>query len=335
VDRGQRERRARVVLKVVRIVDRDLEIVERPTPEPVVDQVLVEVTGAGVNRADLVQRAGRYPAPPGAPPDVPGLEFAGRVVACGPVVQKLSPGDLVWGILGGGGQATHVLTRESQCAPVPSQVDEVEAGGVPEVFMTAHDAMMVQAGLRPGERVLIHGIGGGVGTAAVQLAHALGAVTVGTSRTSGKLERAREFGLDEAVVAGDDLAGVAERIGVVDVVLDLVGGRYISLDLEVCAPRGRILVVGLMGGSEVEIDLGTLMRKRLVLRGTTLRTRADHEKAAATQAFAREVAPLFERGLLRPVVDRIVPLERVTEAYDAVGSNSTFGKVVLAPGDGT
>ena len=262
---------------------------------------------------------------------MPGLEFAGRVVACGPLVQKLSEGDLVWGILGGGGQATHVLTRESQCAPVPASLDAVEAGGVPEVFITAHDAIMVQAGLRPGERLLIHGIAGGVGTAAVQLAHALGAVTVGTSRTPEKLERVREFGLDEAVVAGDDLADLAERIGEVDVVLDLVGGRYIALDLDVCAPRGRILVVGLMGGSEVEIDLGTLMRKRLVLRGTTLRTRADHEKAAATQAFAREVSPLFQRGLLRPVVDRILPLTRAAEAYDVVGSNSTFGKVVLAP----
>ena len=305
-----------------------MELVERPTPEPTLDEVLVEVAGAGVNRADLVQRAGHYPAPPDAPEDVPGLEFAGTVSATGPLVQRLRSGDEVFGILGGGGHATHVLTRESLCARVPKGLDPVAAGGVPEVFVTAHDAMVVQAGLRPGERVLIHGVGSGVGTAAVQLAHALGAVTVGTSRTEDKLRRAAELGLDTAVLAGEDMA---EQIGEVDVVVDLLGGSYVALDVAVSALKGRIVVVGLLAGTEAEIDVGAIMRKRLTLRGTMLRTRALHEKALATEAFAREVVPLFEQGALRPVIASVMTLEQATDAYDLVRSNSIFGKVILKP----
>ncbi|HYZ47205.1 MAG TPA: NAD(P)H-quinone oxidoreductase [Actinomycetota bacterium] len=311
------------------MVDGHLELADRPTPEPALDEVLVEVMGAGVNRADLLQRAGRYPAPPGAPEDVPGLEFAGRVSAIGPLVQRLRPDTYVFGILGGGGHATHVLTRESLCARLPKGLDPVVAGGVPEVFVTAHDAMLGQAGLRPGERVLIHGVGSGVGTAAVQLARALGAVTLGTSRTEDKLRRAADLGLDKGVLAGEDMA---EQIGEVDVVIDLVGGSYVGLDVAVCAPKGRIIVVGLLAGSEAQLDIGTIMRKRLTLRGTVLRTRPLHEKALATEAFAREVVPLFERGTLRPVVADVMPLEQATDAYDLVRSNSIFGKVILRPG---
>jgi len=306
-----------------------LELVERPTPEPVLDQVLVNVAGAGVNRADLVQRAGRYPAPPDAPEDIPGLEFAGTVAATGPLVQRLRQGDEVFGILGGGGHATHVLTRESLCARLPRGLDPVDAGGVPEVFVTAHDAMVGQARLRPGERVLIHGVGSGGGTAAVQLAHALGAVTLGTSRTEDKLQRAAGLGLDRGVLAGDDMA---EEIGEVDVVIDLVGGSYLALDVAVSAPKGRIIVVGLLAGSEAQLDLGTIMRKRLTLQGTVLRTRPLHEKAFATETFAREVVPLFEKGVLQPVVARVMSLEQATDAYDLVRSNSVFGKVILKPG---
>ena len=311
------------------MVDGHLELVDRPTPEPALDEVLVEVAGAGVNRADLLQRAGRYPAPPGAPEDVPGLEFAGRVSAVGPLVQRLRPDAYVFGILGGGGHATHVLTRESMCTRLPKGLDPVVAGGVPEVFVTAHDAMLGQAGLRPGERVLIHGVGSGVGTAAVQLARALGAVTLGTSRTEDKLRRAADLGLDKGVLAGEDMA---EQIGEVDVVIDLVGGSYVGLDVAVCAPKGRIIVVGLLAGPEAQLDVGTIMRKRLTLRGTVLRTRPLHEKALATEAFAREVVPLFERGTLRPVVADVMPLEQATDAYDLVRSNSIFGKVILRPG---
>jgi NADPH:quinone reductase len=287
----------------------------------------VRIAGAGVNRADLLQRAGRYPPPPGWPEDVPGLEQAGTVVAVGPWVRSLAEGDRVFGILGGGGHATHVLTREWLCAPVPEGLDLVEAGGVPEVFFTAHDALWVQARLRPGERVLIHGVGGGVGVAAVQLARALGASTVGTSRTESKLERAGALGLDEGLLAGD---GMAERIGMVDVVLDLVGGNYLATDLAVCDTRGRIVIVGLLGGSTAKLDLGLLMRRRMTLIGTVLRRRPEHEKAAATVRFTREVVPLLAAGRLRPVTERVFPLAQANQAYDYLASNESFGKVILA-----
>jgi NADPH2:quinone reductase len=287
----------------------------------------VRIAGAGVNRADLLQRAGRYPAPPGWPEDVPGLEQAGTVVAVGPGVRSLAEGDRVFGLLGGGGHATHVLTREWLCAPVPEGLDLVEAGGVPEVFFTAHDALWVQASLRPGERVLIHGVGGGVGVAAVQLARALGASTVGTSRTESKLERAGALGLDEGVLAGD---GMAERIGMVDVVLDLVGGSYLATDLAVCDTRGRIVIVGLLAGSTAKLDLGLLMRRRMTLIGTVLRSRPEHEKAAATVRFTREVVPLLAAGRLRPVTERVFPLAQANQAYEYLASNESFGKVILA-----
>ena len=259
---------------------------------------------------------------------MPGLEFSGVVAATGPDVRDLQPGARVFGILGGGGHATHVLTRESHCAEVPESLDLVDAGAVPEVFVTAHDALLVQAGLRPGERVLIHAVGSGVGTAAVQLARAVGAITVGTSRTQDKLRRAAELGLDQGVVAGGDMSAVGD----VDVVLDLVGGDYVAADIAACRERGRIIVVSLLAGSACEIDLAVVMRKRLTIMGTVLRARPPHEKAVAMRRFAREVVPLFERGALRPVIERVFPLSEAPEAYDLVGSNRTFGKIVLAPG---
>jgi NADPH:quinone reductase len=316
-------------LKVLAVTDGKLSYVERDTPEPGGTQVLVEIAGTGVNRADLLQRMGRYPAPPGSPADVPGLEFSGRVAACGPAVQIVNEGEAVFGISGGGAHATHLLIDESLCVGVPDNLDLVEAGAIPEVFVTAHDAMLVQAGLRPGERVLIHGVGSGVGTAAVQLARAVGASTVGTSRTPDKLERAKELGLDEGIV-GDE--SMAERIGEVDVVLELVGGAYVEADVRCCRVGGRIVVVGLLAGSATQLDLGTLMRKRLSIVGTVLRPRRDHEKAAALARFSTEIVPLFTRGLIRPVIETVMPLQRGQEAYDLVGSDKTFGKVVLQAG---
>lgn len=327
--RGGGGRSGEDALRAATLADGELRVVERPDPEPVADQVLVEVAGTGVNRADLLQRAGRHPAPPGWPSDVPGLEFAGTVVASGPDVRSLQPGARVCGILGGGGHATHVLTREWLCAPAPQEVGLDEAGGIPEVFITAHDAMLVQAGLRPGERVLIHGVGSGVGTAAVQLAKALGAHTVGTSRTAAKLERARDLGLDDPVLAGD---GMADEIGEVDVVIDLVGGDYLDCDLAVAATKARIVVVGLLAGPKTTIDLGRLLRQRISVAGTVLRARPDHEKAAVTVRFVREVLPLFATKALRPVTERVLPLDEVSAAYGLMESNETFGKVILAPG---
>ena len=305
-----------------------IEIQDRPSPTPVADRVVVEVAGSGLNRADLLQRKGRYPAPPGWPEDIPGLEFAGTVAATGDAVRGLAEGDRVFGIVGGGAHASHAVTIEALCMRVPPGLDLVEAGGVPEVFVTAYDALVSQAGLTSGERVLIHGVGSGVGTAAVQIARALGATTVGTARTPEKLHRAKALGLDDAVAAGDDMV---ERIGEVDVVLELAGGSYLEVDVRVCRPRGRIVVVGTMAGTNAELDLRALMTKRLALRGTVLRSRPEWERARATAEFAHAILPLFERGVLEPVIDRVMPLEDANAAYDLLESNETFGKVILKP----
>ena len=309
------------------IRDGKVEVNDRPTPTPVGSEVLVAVAGAGVNRADLLQLNGMHPAPHGWPADIPGLEFAGTVSAVGDRVQSVAEGDRVFGILGGGGHATEIMTVEGLCVRVPESLDLVEAGGIPEVFITAHDAMVTQAGLRSGERVLIHGVGSGVGTAAVQIARALGASTVGTTRTADKLDRAVELDLEKAVLAGDDMA---ERIGEVDVVLDLVGGTYLQVDVEVCRPQGRIVLVGLLAGASVDLDLGAMLRKRLTLTGTVLRARPEWQKVQATDAFAHEVVPLLEKGVLKTVVDRVMPLDDVADAYDLLAANKTFGKVIIS-----
>ncbi len=314
-------------MKALVITGGALSLEERPTPEPATDQVLVEIAGAGVNRADLLQVRGGYPAPAGWPPDVPGLEFSGVVVAKGPGCGWAGEGDFVFGIAGGGAHATHLLVPEPLCARVPEGIDLVTAGGIPEVFVTAFDALVTQANLAPGERVLIHGVGSGVGTAAVQIVRAIGATSVGTARTPRKLERARELGLGAGVVASDDMAAA---IGDVDVVLDLVGGDYLSVDTSVCRTGGRILIVGLLAGAEARLDMGAVLRKRLTIIGTVLRSRPEHEKAAAMADFARSIVPLLNDGKLSPVTDRVVALDKAQEAYDYVRSNSTFGKVVLS-----
>lgn len=314
-------------MKALVVRDEKVALKELPTPEPVADEVLVRAAGSGINRADLLQVRGGYPAPPGWPDDIPGLEVAGTVAAVGNKVVRVKVGDRVFGIVGGGGHATHVLTRESLLAPVPENLDLVTAGGIPEVFLTAHDALLSQGGLRAGERVLVHGVGSGVGTAAVQLIRALGATSIGTARTTAKLERAAELGLDEGVKASADMA---PEIGEVDVVLDLLGGAYVALDVRVCRPRGRIVLVGLIAGGTAKVDLGLVLRKRLTITGTVLRSRPEHEKALATAAFAKSVVPLLKRGALAPVIDRIIPLAQAQDGYDAMNANETFGKIVLS-----
>jgi NADPH2:quinone reductase len=312
------------------IRDGELHVEDRPTPEPAADRVLVEVTSAGVNRADLLQLRDGHAAPPGWPKDVPGLEFSGRIVGHGDDVHSLSEGDRVFGIVGSGAQATHLVTPADQCALVPDGLDPVEAGGVPEVFMTAYDALAIRARLKAGERVLIHGVGSGVGTAALQVARSLGATTVGTARRPDKLERAEELGLDDGVVAGDDMA---RRIGEVDVVIDLIGGSYLETDVVVCRPGGRIVVVGLLAGASVDLDLGALFRKHLTLIGAgRLRVRPAWEKAHLTSLFSVHVAPLFTDKRLRAVIDSVVDFEQIAAAYEALGSNRIFGKVVLTMG---
>jgi NADPH:quinone reductase len=318
--------------------DGAIEIAERPAPQPASGEVLVDVRGAGLNRADLAQRAGFYPAPPGVPADIPGMEFSGEVAALGTGVSSFAVGDRVFGIVGGGAQAEQLVVHASNCTRVPDHLDLVEAGGVPEVFVTAHDAMRTRAGLSAGEHVLVHAVGSGVGTAVVQLAKALGCTVTGTARTETKLDRACELGLDHGVLASSPLdpptlaKAVVEAGGEADVTIELVGGPYLEVDLAAAAVQGRIVVVGTLAGGEVNLPLFTLMMKRLALHGTVLRGRSIEQKGAAVAAFADEVVPLLEDGRLRPVVERVLALDEAETAYDLLASDATFGKVILETG---
>lgn len=313
-----------------------LETREVPdAPPATLDRVRVRVRAAGLNRADILQRLGRYPAPLGYPQDIPGIEFAGEVSEVGDAARMWQVGDRVFGIIGGGGQAQYVTVPENHLAPVPTNLDWAEAAAVPEVFMTAHDALFTQCGLTIGERVLIHAAGSGVGTAAIQLVRAAGAFAYGTSRTPDKLTRAKEFGLTESVVAGADplefvaaVKGWTKDAGV-DVVLDLVGAAYLKANLAVLATKGRLIFVGTTRGSKAEIDFSVAMSKRLRIMGTALRIRSVEEKATATRLFAEQVVPLLRSGAVRPVIDKVFPMKEVAAAHERIESNKSFGKVVL------
>ena len=310
--------------------------VESP-PAPVADRVRVRVHAAGLNHADILQRRGSYPAPPGYPQNIPGLEFAGEVEAIGDAVGAWKIGDRVFGIIAGGAQAELVVVPESNLARVPTQLSWAEAGAMPEVFITAHDALFTRAGLQMGDRVLVHAVASGVGTAAVQLAHAVGATVYGTSRNADKLNRMRELklGMDESVAVGDAPAKFVEAVqnwtngAGVDVILDLVGGSYFPPSLEALSIRGRIISVGTTAGTKSEIDLDLLKRKRAAIIGTMLRTRSIEEKADATRRFAAAVLPLVSRGWIRPVIDRVYPIDQVRDAHERLESNPSFGKIVL------
>jgi NADPH2:quinone reductase len=313
-----------------------LELADVPAPEPQRGEVAVAVRATAVNRADLLQRMGHYPAPPHAPKDIPGLEFAGEVVALGDDVSDWAIGERVFGLAGGGGYAERVVAPSRALAAIPGRLSFVEAAATPEAFITAWDAMVTQGRLAAGETVLVHAVGSGVGTAAAQLARAIGARAVGTARTAEKLERARALGLAVGVVPEGGRFAVAVRDALsgrgVDVVLDLVGGPYVAESLVCCAPRARVVLVGLMAGARAELDLGAILSRRLELRGTVLRSRPLEEKIEVTRAFARHVVPLLENGVVAPVVDRVLPLARAAEAHEYVASNVGFGKVVLEVG---
>lgn len=318
------------------VVDGRLEVTDRPVPEPSGRQVLVRVTASGVNRADLLQRAGRYPAPDGVPADVPGLEYAGVVEQLGPAATGWQVGDRVMGLVGGGAHAEFLVVEDDQVVAIPDDLDDVAAGSCVEVFATAHDALVTQAGLRSGECVLIHAVGSGVGTAAIQLVRALGARAIGTTRTPAKLTAAEELGLAGGVVLDDPTdrhasAQLAE-LGPIDVVLDLVGGEYVAMDCHVAAPRARIMLVGLLAGASADVPLGQVLSKRLVVRGTVLRARPAHEKAAVARAFEREVVPLLADGRLAPVAAEEFDLAEAQAAYDRLASNDVVGKVTLTMG---
>ncbi|MEO8439126.1 MAG: NAD(P)H-quinone oxidoreductase [Spartobacteria bacterium] len=326
--------RAVVVLKPGGVENLAWQEVETPPP-PTADRVRVRVRAAGVNRADMLQRAGKYPPPPGYPTDILGLEFAGEVESLGEAVGAWQIGARVFGITAGGGQAEFVVVPESNLARIPDTLDYVQAAAMPEVFITAHDALFTRARLQMGERVLIHAAASGVGTAAVQLAHATGAFVYGTSRTAAKLEQVRALGLDQAITvegASEDFVESVQRLtdgAGVDVVLDLVGGDYFPANLRALASGGRIICVGTTAGREAELDLGLVLRKRATIIGTVLRARSIAEKAEATRLFAAHVLPLVARGLVRPVVDRVYPAAEVRAAHEYVESNRSCGKVVL------
>lgn len=313
-----------------------LEIHELPTPSPGEGEVLVRIFSSALNRADLLQRAGNYPAPPGAADNIPGLEFAGEIARCGLAVTRWHTGDRVFGVTGGGAHAEYLVAREDQLATVPSALDWLQAGAVPEAFITAHDALVTQACMREGDRVLIHAVGSGVGLAAAQTARALGAIPYGTARTAEKIQRARDHGLVAGVhAAGGDHRAIVDACAVwsdhkgIDVILDLVGGSYVETDVAVAAPRARIMLVGTVAGRSATLPLGPMLGKRLHVIGTVLRGRSPDEKAAATAAFAKTMGPLLERGIVASVIDSVFDLDRIREAHERLASNSTFGKVAI------
>ncbi|MGH7502326.1 MAG: NAD(P)H-quinone oxidoreductase [Longimicrobiales bacterium] len=304
-----------------------------PAPEPGPGQIRVRVVATAINRADLSQIAGRYPAPPGFPQDIPGLEYAGTVDALGPSASVWRIGDHVMGITGGGAWAEYVVIHEGEAIAVPPGLTLERAAAVPEVFITAHDAIASQMALRAGEILLIHGVGSGVGTAAIQIGNAIGATVWGTARSAWKLERARALGLalgmDTSVHAFPDITHVESGGRGVDAVLDLVGGDSLRANVRALAQHGRIIIVGVVAGAIAELDMRSLMGKRALIRGTVLRARPLDEKIAVARTFAEFSNPLFENGSLQPVIDRILPFEQVRGALEAMARNETFGKVVL------
>ena len=313
-----------------------LEVREVVEPRPGAREVLVRVRSSALNRADLLQRMGRYAAPPGVAENIPGLEFAGEVVELGAEARRWKEGDRVMGIVGGGAHAQFVTTHEEAVSAVPPNLEWPAAGAVPEVFITAHDALQ-QANFKAGENVLVHAAGSGVGLAAAQLVSALGGHAFGTSRTPDKIERAKSYGLEAGCIVPDPsalqgLAAFAKSAtggGGFDVVLDLNGGPYFNASLEAMALRGRIVLIGGVAGGKCEVDLYQILGKRLHVIGTVLRARSLEEKIAITAKFAEQVVPLLANESMKPVIDSVFPLEQIQDAHRRLESNETFGKVVL------
>jgi putative PIG3 family NAD(P)H quinone oxidoreductase len=310
-----------------------LEIQDRPKPEPGLGQIRVRVHASALNRADISQRRGNYPAPPGSPADVSGMEYAGEVDTLGPVAGMWSRGDRVMGIIGGGGHAEYVCVHERETIRIPKSASWESAAAIPEAFLTAYDALFNRLDVHAGETVLIHAVASGVGTAALQVARSAGLRVVGTARSAAKLERASRYGLNVAIdsSSGDWAAKVEQSIGVeaVHAVVDLVGGNYLAGNLRVLALRGRIVVVGLTAGAVTEFNMGVLLRKRLTIVGTVLRARPLEEKIALAREFETRMIPLFESGVLEPVVDQVFPFEAIRAAHELMESNANFGKIVL------
>jgi NADPH:quinone reductase-like Zn-dependent oxidoreductase len=311
-------------MQAVVITNGNLEIVERPTPEPGPYDVVVSVRAAGINAADLLQRQGFYPAPAGSPVDIPGLEMAGVVSAVGDRVTEPLLGRRVCAIVGGGAQATHCLVPVEHLIFVPDDVSWAEAGGFAEAFTTAHDALVTQGHLDAGERVLVSGANGGVGTAAVQIAHALGAHVTAVTRTTQHHEQLRSLGADVTITLDE-----VSSINRVDLVLELVGAANLSQAQNVLAPRARIVVIGVGGGSRVEIDLRLIMGLRATLTGSTLRARSREEKADVIAQINQSLVPRWTDREIHVPVARSFELEEATLAYEYFAESGKFGKVLL------
>ena len=310
-----------------------MQIMEIEDPVPGPEDVLVDVKASALNRADMLQRQGGYPAPAGSPSDIPGLEFAGVVLEAGERVVGMAKGDRVFGLLGGGGYASRTVTHHRMAVPMPADWDFVQAAAIPEVYLTAYDALFNQGNLQMGERLLVHAAGSGVGTAAVQLAHHAGAFVFGTAGSAEKLAGAVKLGMDVGInYHNEDFAAVVKEktggVGV-DVLIDFIGGPYWNQNIASMAVLGRLVEVGLMGGARVEVDLGQLMGKRLQVTGTGLRGRTIEEKLSVTAQFKRHVLPHLVSGSMNPVVDRTFPLEEVANAHRYMETNANFGKIVL------
>ena len=312
-------------MRAATIRDGSIAVEEHPDPVPGDSDLLIRVRGAGLNGADIMQLKGRYPAPPGAPQDIPGLELAGEVVAVGPGVQRFEPGDRVMSIVAGGGQAELAVVHERTAMPVPPELEWEAAGGVPEVFTTAHDALFTQAGLRAGERLLVHGAAGGVGMAGVQLGQMAGARVTATVRNPESRER-----IDALDVKAIEPEGFEEH-GPFDVILELVGAPNLPGNVAALATGGRIVVIGIGAGAKSELDLRGLMGKRGSIHASTLRSRPLEEKAMTARCVERSVLPGFTSGDLSVPVCATYPLDAVAEAYERFQAGGKLGKIVLLP----
>jgi len=296
-------------------------------------EVRVKVHATAVNRADILQRMGKYPPPRDCPQNIPGLEYSGTIDAVGEGVIDFTPGDSVFGLVGGGSYAENIVVHSRTVARMPANISFVEAAAIPEAFITAYDAMITQCHLQTGETVLIHAAASGVGTAAIQIAKAMGARAIGTSRSEDKLERAAQLGLNGKILVkeptfAEEVLKLTDGKGA-DVVLELVSGPYVGEDLKCAAVMGRIIIVGLIAGNKVDMDMSRVLSRRLRILGTTLRARPLEEKIEVNNAFQRSLLPLVAGGALKPVIDKVFPIEKADEAHRYVESNESFGKVIL------
>lgn len=315
-----------------------LKMESRSKPEISSSEILVKIKATAVNRADVLQRKGHYPAPPGVPHDVPGLEYAGVVEAVGGSVSEFKAGDRVFGLAAGGTYQEYIAVESAVVMRVPEHLSWVEAAAIPEAYITAFDAISLQADLSAGEILLVSAAASGVGIAAAQIARALKAKAIGTVRKASKVEKLKQYFDHVLTVDGqfahsvNELTGGAEEGGA-NVVLELVGGRYVEEDLKCTRRKGRIMVVGLLAGRECNFNLGLLLSKRIMVKGTTLRARSIDEKASVTRAFESKILPFFASGMLKPEIEKVFSLADAAAAHKLMEEDLNFGKIVLEVGD--